>query len=422
MLALVGGEVDAPANLGIRKASSEKGAASVPITFSGARDFTVVAGVPLVKSDWIESPVVAGDILWHRQEADIASGASTYGAGRLFNMASLEGGAAETSVLYDPANEVDDVDATGTMAVPTGSSANYTPPLPVVLIVETAPGVEAYLSVADSIGFGITDLPSSNGANGNGFIARAAYKKGKPHTSVSLSGQTVQQINAGNSLIRALLPLHTHVISEAGTNDLAQGITAATLHARKVTEWAMYKAAGQKVVQPKMLPRVTTADFGTTLAGQTPIAGFGLGGERDILNALYAADVGTLIDKFVDVASAVEEPTDRSKWALPTFTTTFSATALTTATTLSLAASPPIGGMLTADPGGANQGPAANTSPNTRVLSVTGTGPYVATFGAAIGGTTTHAIGEVVKAARTDGTHPEGPVNDEMATLLAAAL
>lgn len=84
----------------------------------------------------------------------------------------------------------------------------------------------------------------------------------------------------------------TYYVLWAGTNDIAGGATAAATHANLRSCWATMKANGARVVAVNIIKR---AMFDA-----------GMETKRQAVNALIAADVGTLCDALVDVSARAE--------------------------------------------------------------------------------------------------------------------
>lgn len=421
---LVSGEINGPQNVTIVKAAFEKnGGTTVPATFAGARNKVLAPGDVDIVTDYATLAVVPGDYIWFRSEQDVVAGTNTYPISKLYRDTFNEVPGIETSYAYDPANEIDDVDGTGALGIPTGATANQNPFRPVLLIGKVANGSRAVIGFGDSIADADDDLPSADGSFGGGFMRRAAFTAGVPYTSTARSAQRADKIVLNSTMVQSLLKYHTHMWVEPGHNDMVGGATASQVLTALRTIWSWGKAAGLKVWQIKYGPRVTTTDYCMTLENQTPHAAFSTGGTRDQLHTLLAAEVGVNVDDLVDVWTPVFAAGDNTKWKLRTFTATLTADVLTSATSAPMTAKPAPGEYIILRPRTANQ----STSTNARMIRSTGTSsPFTAFIGSTFGGPSTHPSGSEVGASPAAGTspgvHPEPPVNVDMAAILVTKM
>lgn len=436
---LTTGELANANSVTIRKVAIEKnGGATTPITFGGLRSYTLAPGEYDKVSDYAAISVVPGDIIWVRYEADVANLATgAYPVNKNYRDTFNEsGGLIDNNYSYLPANEIDDVDSTGAMAVPSGATAgNQNGFLPVMIVGVVASTARAWIGVpGDSTADADDDLPSSDGSFGGGFLRRGAYTAGVAYTSCARSAMRADVAATQNTdMMLSMVKYHTGGIICIGSNDIAGLRTAAQISADHDTWLTKLK---NNLVGPKetaitsVIQRVSTTDFCTSLGNQTVATGHGTGEVRDQLNALNLAKVGgPLLDKYADTKALCDATADGepNKWKLrTTVNTTLSADVLTTDTTASCVSLPAepgiIGEFLVLEPGGANQ--AVGT--NCRVIDLTGSGPYVARIGSTFGGPATHPAGSVVKASPAAGTspgvHPEGPVNGDMAAAIVAVM
>lgn len=424
---LSAGEVVNPNAVDIIKCAVEKnGGSTTPLLFSGGRNYTMAAGEIGKSTDWANVSVNPGDLLWYRGVHNVVDVASSFVAGKLYRDTFNEPVGVETSWSYLPANEVDDVDSTGSMTAPSGAQANFTPFAPALLIGRVADGSEAIIGIGHSHVDGDDDLPSAEGNFGGGHMRRAAYLLQKPYTSFARSAQRADVVAGGNhDMLNDMLQFHTRAWVHLASNDIAGLRTAAQIigNLRTIYGWCKSGLAGAKQVTGfSEIQRVSSTDRVITLVNQTPATGHNTGEVRDQLNTLIQGDVGTNIDRYSNIKSAVDATADGepNKWKLRTFSALLTADATTAATTAIMDQAPELGEFILLEPGTAN----VSTSTNARVTRVQGTGPYTVSITNAWGGTSTHVTGSAVGASPAAGSsigvHAEGPGNAAMAQVTAA--
>lgn len=402
--------------IGVIKLTAEIGSNYYPVTFGGSRSISIPPGTLDVKSDPVMVPVSKGvTTIWVRGEADVptswVSGIISFNSGG-------------TGYLYDPVNEVDDVDGVGAMTAPTGYTLENQWFNPLAIVGFCAPGTKSYFLVGDSMVAGQGDDQNGEvttlGNGAGGYFRRAMYSKGYPALTYGIGGRgiTAAQSN-GSTLALNAAKYCTHAICNLGTNDIASGGSLSVIQGYLQTFWGRLKGAGLMVYQANYPPRVSTTDNNTTLVNQTPVTGFAAGGVRDNLQAWIPTQVGTAIDGVIDVASVVQDTTTPQKWRMDNqFVTTMAATmAATNTNPISLTASPPIGAALWADVGGAT--PSTQTSAYVRAVS--GTGPFSVTLKSPFN--VIEAAGKtVVSSPAYDGIHPHPRECANLAAALAAAV
>lgn len=409
-----GGELNSNGDITIRKFAVENVATGIttPVLFGGAAGVVVPIGATELLTDKTAAPLPVGDYNL-RIEYD---GGSGWVSG--LNVANT----GDQAFLYDPLNEIDDIYSTGTMATPSGASVQTTRSflyLPYKIIGNAAAGKMSVFVGCDSIGTSRNDLVTLKGNDGT-FIRRALKHMGVAYIGGSIVGRTVAGFVAGHALFNAGSRHSTDAFTDLGTNDVAASATFATVMANKRTEWAAYQSnliGPKRVWGSKMLPRVTTTDGCTTTGNQTPLAGFVAGGIRDQVNTASLANVGSNgLFAFVDTSTPVELTGDPTKWALRSFASMLAAVATSTATSISVIDAPPVGELLSGDPGGPN-----NSAGLAIVTNVVGSGPYTVTL--STGFATAQLIGAVVKASPSiDGVHPSPPGHTAMAVPVVAAM
>lgn len=410
------GEQNSPGAASIRKVSAEVSGVTTAATFyGGSRSVVLAAGQLDLTTDWINVSVNPGDTVYHRCSVDFTT--AGYVSDYRVN--------AEQSWLYNPTNDVDDVDGTGSMTQPSGASTAF-PFHPLYIIAETPAGAVSYIGVGDSIVDGLADLggdlalPNQLGNGGGGFVRRAMWGRGLAYTSFAQSGRTLDASSSTNTLLASMLKYHTHMIQQLGTNSL-DTVTVASQKTRYQTVWTLGRnnlVGPKRIIQVTMLPKVTSTAGCTTVVSQTPVTDFAANGKRDQIHSWFREQLSTGIDSLIDVSKAVEEPTDSSRWAASTtLNTTLAALCASNASSISINAVPLAGETLSFDPGGAN-----NSNGFACVLSVSGlAAPFTATLAFSPG--VAQSNGATVKSTLTaDGTHPGGTGNRLMAEVLARSL
>ena len=172
--------------------------------------------------------------------------------------------------------------------------------------------------LGDSIGASRDDLVGD--AYGNHGFARglqsaSANGHAIPYANLCRSGERASVIANGNAIHRMqFLEYASHAFCNHGTNDAQQGRTFAQLKADLTLLWASIRARGVSPWHILLMPRTTSSDSWATVANQTVVAGFEIGGVRDQINTWITAQVGTLIDGIVDPNSVVEDQTSHGKW------------------------------------------------------------------------------------------------------------
>ncbi len=196
----------------------------------------------------------------------VTQGAIT-GNSSYLGMDNQPGGA---SIVYDPANHIDQLLTTGGMTVPTGGNGGSTYNFALGYIGCTdylaTQNVPSAMSFGDSIvfnGMGATMLGWSNAAN----LKTAGVSIGV--TSLAI---TTHVIPSGADYVRSLMGLVNTVIDELDTNDMGSQ-TVSDMYNAHVTLWGWIRAAGvKKILRTKTFTRtyfgvpITAATYaGTTI-------------------------------------------------------------------------------------------------------------------------------------------------------------
>lgn len=392
---------------------------NVPLTFSGSQSTTIAAGAVDIKTDTILASAfgvsffTAGSSVEVRWEGDHASGTAYVCVGSKANL-----GPNDQEFRFTPANDIPDVYSTGPMAAPVGSDspAIYSP----TMIVGNFEGPTVSLvNIGDSIadggddtaGIGLNGAGSLNPGiiNGGGYLRRTATELGYAFCNMSCGGNRMVYFSSQFSLRATYFKYFTHAITQLGDNDCAGGIANTSQIAAARTIWASLNSSGvQFIAQCLILPKKDTDNFHQTdLANQVDLSGYD--SIRALLNAAtgnsYPHEVGShFLNAAYDINSGVQDTGDTTKWGILSYTTTTAAGITAGTTTASLNLAPSVGDTLVFDPG------SANADFDQYVISVTGTGPFTATFSGAF--INSHLSGIAVR--RTpcyDGTHPTSPTH-----------
>lgn len=139
--------------------------------------------------------------------------------------------------------------------------------------------------------------------------------------------QTVGGWSLGNATVdkawrlRTFWPFVTHFIQQMMTNDVANAESAATIEAYMTAIWTAAKETAGPYGKPLQVwqvlcsPRTTSTDSWATAANQTPVAGFGIGGVRDVVNAWIKTQVGNgILDGYIDPNQYWEDPNNHGCW------------------------------------------------------------------------------------------------------------
>jgi lysophospholipase L1-like esterase len=298
----------------------------VPLTFSGSRTLVLPMNstTPYWLSDAIPSSTWTGatsardEVFWlHIRGSSPTGGKIPSGTPTSFSGAKF--------VVYPPANDPGTIDTAGPIPAITGGSTRPAG-LPVVFLGRyTTPGHLSVIGIGDSILDGSGD--SANPVpviSGFGFFNRAAVDSSGAN-AIATFNLTRHGQSAANFVNPARQQRQTHflpfanvVVEEYGTNDLGSGGTGdpVAIGTRTETIWTMARNAGvQKIIRTKLMPRTSSNDNWSTLAGQTPLPNWGAGGKRDSINDNFATDLADgKIDILLDTHAAIAAPSDNTRW------------------------------------------------------------------------------------------------------------
>lgn len=381
-----------------------------PLTFNGEDSITLEDG-GWIWSDPIEGVTLAANAtLYYWTATKTEVGAYSVGGyrprGSTFDRASTGASsfAANIASRTLPSSASSGLYMYGPIAcIAQGWEAAGSPPVPLV--------------VGDSIAWSQNEDARSSDARGNrGYIQRGLDDSTSstrmafglfavPGTRLSNLSNTTGEWKLRYNALKAVGWPFTIILSEMGVNSIA-GLGSAQLLSDHDSAMDFCHSMGNKLVVQTTLTPKTDSDTSqwTTLAGQTVNSINRVDtGERGALNDYILS--GGKNDRYIDLRSyffSTGSPPDNSKWKLRTFTSTLQS-AVSSGTSISLAAAPDPGALLVIEPSTSN-------AEQVVVNSVTGTGPYTVNIFGAI--TKTHSSGATVTEAPTsDGTHPSTTVH-----------
>lgn len=408
-------EVDGTAAYTIRKAALTYNSVTVPLYFKGSRSVTVTPGAvaivptPVGPSDFGVSSFASGGQVYLRYSVDLPASGNIPSKVPYYL-------ANEVSYLYDPSNEVDDVDSTSGMAAPAGADLWAFYPGSVMMLGQPVQSVTSVIGLGDSIGDGSVDT-SGDGAAGGGWMRRAAYVAGLPYLSITRSGDKAQYIAGDNAKTKELIKKAggDAALIQLGNNDVRDGRTFTQFKTDLETVYVMLRAAGiSRIGQVQFTAETSSTDQTTSLSGQTVVSGFGASSVQAQANAWIAGLADGLIDDQIDAPSTVQSD---YKWNVPVFSSTLAAAATAYSGSVSLNHAPTVGTFLSFEPGT----PANQDVTYFHVTGVSGSGPYTASL--TYGPTKAHASGTAVKASLSgDGIHPQLNAHSRIAAKSAPVL
>jgi hypothetical protein len=284
----------------------EYGGITKMATFGGSPLGTIVAGTPIYFSDTTALTIPPYTEYFERSGLIVPSGAQYMLGGVSFP------GIGEA--CYLSTSGVSQVNATGALVLPSGGVLSGSHGGAVFTTSTGVKTTKAALVLGDSL-FSAKGFDNTGDGHGNiGFIKPALWAAaGGPYPFADYARSSGDAAGyAASTGWRSSLDYVDVMICDLGTNDLNQAAagnyTLANIQANLMTIWAAAKAKGVKVHQMIIWPRTTsTGNTFTDAAGQTPRARFGVGQDRDLLNAWIRSMVGTLIDGVIDLLATVED-------------------------------------------------------------------------------------------------------------------
>ena len=279
----------------------------VPATFNGARSARLDPGA-IVLSDILPGVTLTDEEFWVRAGCTVAAPGMTWPQGYY---AFQEGEA-----FYDSTAASSQVFATGAMSLPSGGALATSGGFgPIGMVGYTHDGQLAVAYPGDSIADGAGDLTLTIV---DGYIARALQ---------DVNGHAVPAIRMtrGSDRLftntapfgfrrRSLFDYATHGIIELGSNDITSSEPLADMKNMVAEISSSMRARHLTVIGATLCPRTTSSNRWRDAPGQTPVAGFEVGGIREQYNSWIKAGASGLIDYFYDVNTVVEDPGHPGVW------------------------------------------------------------------------------------------------------------
>jgi hypothetical protein len=299
----------------------------LPLAFGGQRQLEMAADSnqaywladPIPSSSWTGPAPARDELFWVHAKGSVANSGDYVCQG---TPATYPGA---KFILFDPANDPGTFDTAGPVPTIAGQNAR-SDAMPMVFLGRyTGPGHHSVIGIGDSIMTGTGD--QSNPApvvSGYGFFNRAAIDGSGANTiammNVSRHGETAKSWVDKHAFRAQLLPFANVAVEEYGTNDIGSdgsSANATVIHGRLESIWADCRAAGiQKILRTRLFPRTASASGNwISLEDQTPNPGWGAGGARDQLHAMFPTALGEgKIDAIVDTLAATCDPGDDHIW------------------------------------------------------------------------------------------------------------
>ncbi|MCX8998130.1 hypothetical protein NOF55_13545 [Rhizobiaceae bacterium BDR2-2] len=408
-------EVDAEAAYSIVKAAISYEGVTVPLHFAGSRSVDVPPGAVSLMPDAVTPQQFGvgrfepGYVAFVRVVIDLPA---TGNIAVQMNPMYLGG---ESQLLYDPAGHVDDIDGTA-WEVPAEAEQWVPFPHPVMLIGEAARPVTSVIGIGDSIFDGSVDN-AGDGSGGGGWARRAVYAANLPYLSISRTGEKAQYVAADHAKTEELVRLAgaNAALIGLGNNDIRDGRSTEELLGDFRAIWGMLRDRGVAyIAQAQVTAETASTDQTTSLAGQTPVRGFGADEVLGAVNAMLATRADGLIDDVIDAPGAVQSD---GKWNVPLYVSKLAAAAPAWSGGVSVLHAPEVGDYLSLDP----ETPAKHDLVWPHVTSVSGAGPFAVTLTG--GPNLSHDAGALVRSSLSaDGIHPQQAAHRQIAAKAAPVL
>lgn len=170
---------------------------------------------------------------------------------------------------------------------------------------------------SNGAGYGATDAIGDDARNFS-LYERAMRNR------VGMAALSYPGANASNLIVEAtwplchaiLDPITTHVLWQAGGNDIGSSVAAGAVIKLNKQGAALWRARGAAVSFCTPLPRTTSTDAFVTTANQTPATGFAAAGALDVYTyAIRYGSFGLNSDFGIfEARSAAEDPTTPNVW------------------------------------------------------------------------------------------------------------
>lgn len=379
-------------------------------SFSGNTGVTIdpaVNPVGVLSDDIVSAgaPIPAGSHVWAMVAIQAVSG-STLPRCVGFGPGSVEGATSSTTTSRFA------LLTNGATITTSAAGSNDYGPMFVV-----AKGIQgpAVLAWGDSIGYGEQETNFSATLGVRGFINRGLQAAGIPVFNACVAGSRPEHwVNNGAAgSVQYKLGLidlvpntpFNAIIHEGGTNSAATWNSESLMVAGEKALIGLLKSEfpNVPVAQTFLAPKVSTTDACTTLANQTPITGFGVGGFISAFNTKLATDLlDGVADAYIDQTTVIRDSVETVKIKGNPTVYTLAADYTASSTTVVLTAAPDTDEWIVIG------------STACAVRGVTGTGPYTVTV--VNGSSTALTSGQsVLTTYSPDGTHFTGEMHKLMA-------
>lgn len=281
--------------------------AAYRFTFGGSPTVTVQPG-GIVVSDPLGIDLAANTQFWIRSGVTVAS------AGLKWPVGFANSGSGE--VFFESASATSQIFGTGTLSNPSGGTGgNGGQGVMAVLGVPSAP--QACVQIwGDSLSEGSGDSVDTTSAI-QGTPSRALYRSGNPIPHIKHAKVGDKLIPAAAQATgfqrRFFAQFANNFYIGLGSNDISSGATLSAMQTALTSLVTSLRRRGScRVFCPSVTTRTTSTDNWATTANQTVSTGFTVGGIADQWNTWLAAQVGGLIDGFVDLRPSSQDAAN--KW------------------------------------------------------------------------------------------------------------
>ena len=275
------------------------------VTFNGRRNPTIDPNSTLIFSDPIGVDLPEGAIIEIRTGLIITSG------GRV-PVGLRSGGSATVKVRSSSASS--QIYTTAAMTTPAGGVVQSNGFVPIMVVGDVLNESKAIAIWGDSIEVGI-GATSKITTGLLGWAENGVANAGYGFTNLSRGGDKTGAYSALTCTTRfAALQYSDYVIANMAVNDILGRRTASQILANIDTFIDRCNRIGVKVIYATCLPSTTSTDGWTTVANQTLVSGFALGGVRDQVNAGLIERLNNgRIYRLLDTASIVVDAAT-GKW------------------------------------------------------------------------------------------------------------
>ena len=241
-------------------AALEYGTTTVPVLFGGVREVLIPVG-GIAVSDELAVTIPPDTQIWTRQNSRTVNTAEKYPTGYTTR--------SDFGEAFSTVSPATNLDATGQLPTPQ-QSAMYAPIGILGKTDENKPPAVAIIGSSSTFGNGET-FSALTAPGDRGYLSRMVTNK-MGQCVIACGSNTAAQWVADSALRRAAIAAMKPavVINQLGTNDIANGRTAAQVNADLLAIWQQLAAMGCKVFQTTFTPRSSSTDGWTTTTGQTP--------------------------------------------------------------------------------------------------------------------------------------------------------